>query len=327
MPVGRVSLNGCEPDAQNMASIASTRGLSAETLLTASATRNAVLGELGALAGKLKSGDLLVVSYSGHGGQIPDQNGDEDDGLDETWCLYDGELLDDELHQAWSKFQSGVRILALSDSCHSGTVLKMIRPDYDPQDQAEPLKLARAQVLKNTLDAVVSQKRSLPSRGRPGGDEQGYGLEGQGRARYLSRARAMPKAKEVAGRRGQGRHRIRRRPGSFLADIDGDVSNRIDSSTTTWEDGFPARRTFRFEPSPFSFPVARTSRRPWISARTGSSPDVEAGLGRRAFNGDHMDFHPTSRQGACVQPNQSPFFYTIGAGMTPLFNRNHTPSR
>lgn len=122
-------LNGCEPDALNMASIASTRGLNAETLLTASATRNAVLGKLGALAGKLKSGDLLVVSYSGHGGQIPDQNGDEDDGLDETWCLYDGELLDDELHQAWSKFQSGVRILALSDSCHSGTVLRMIRPD------------------------------------------------------------------------------------------------------------------------------------------------------------------------------------------------------
>ena len=64
------------------------------------------------------------MSYSGHGGQVPDTLGDEDDGMDETWCLYDGQLLDDELRRLWGEFEAGVRILVISDSCHSGTVIK-----------------------------------------------------------------------------------------------------------------------------------------------------------------------------------------------------------
>jgi hypothetical protein len=110
-------LYGCEPDADVMRDIAASQGLSTETLKTKQATREAVLDKLGELAGKLKSGDLLVVSYSGHGGYLPDQNGDESDGKDETWCLYNGEMLDDELYGAWMKFEPGVRILVFSDSC------------------------------------------------------------------------------------------------------------------------------------------------------------------------------------------------------------------
>jgi hypothetical protein len=117
-------LYGCEPDADDMQGIAASQGLNAEKLLTQHATRDAVLNKLGDLAEELKSGDLLVVSYSGHGGYLPDQNGDETDGKDETWCLYDGQLLDDELYGAWMKFGPGVRILVFSDSCHSGTVIK-----------------------------------------------------------------------------------------------------------------------------------------------------------------------------------------------------------
>jgi hypothetical protein len=124
-------LSGCEPDAMDMKGIAISQGLEVEVLLTEAATRDAVLGKLSALAGKLKPADLLVVSYSGHGGNVPDQNGDEADGLDETWCLYDGQLLDDELYGALMKFQAGVRILVFSDSCHSGTVLKMTKQDTE----------------------------------------------------------------------------------------------------------------------------------------------------------------------------------------------------
>jgi hypothetical protein len=67
---------------------------------------------------------LFFLSYSGHGGQVPDVTGDEDDKQDETWCLYDGQLLDDELYYELSRFAAGVRILVLSDSCHSGTVTR-----------------------------------------------------------------------------------------------------------------------------------------------------------------------------------------------------------
>jgi len=124
-------LSGCEPDARDMQTIAQSQGLNVEMLLTAQATCDAVLSKLDDLAKQLKSGDLLVVSYSGHGGQAPDLNGDETDGLDETWCLYDGQILDDELYGAWMKFQPGVRILAFSDSCHSGTVLRMKKVDME----------------------------------------------------------------------------------------------------------------------------------------------------------------------------------------------------
>lgn len=67
-----------------------------------------------------------LAGYSGHGGQAPDLNDEEPDGNDETWCLYDGELIDDEPYSSWGAFATGVRIVVLSDSCHSGTVAKAV---------------------------------------------------------------------------------------------------------------------------------------------------------------------------------------------------------
>jgi metacaspase-1 len=117
-------LVACENDARSMQSICSARGFQAHTLLTQQATRAALLDALKDASQELQAGDTLVISYSGHGGQVPDVNGDEDDGLDETWCLYDGEVLDDELYWCWGQLPAGVRVAVFSDSCHSGTVLK-----------------------------------------------------------------------------------------------------------------------------------------------------------------------------------------------------------
>jgi hypothetical protein len=62
---------------------------------------------------------------------VDDVTGEEADRLDETWCLYDGQLIDDELYLELSRFAAGVRILVLSDSCHSGTVTRA-RPQPPP---------------------------------------------------------------------------------------------------------------------------------------------------------------------------------------------------
>ena len=67
---------------------------------------------------------MFLVTYAGHGGQVPDTTGDEVDGFDETWCLFDGQLIDDELFTLWTRFRPGVRILMISDSCHSGTAVR-----------------------------------------------------------------------------------------------------------------------------------------------------------------------------------------------------------
>jgi metacaspase-1 len=117
-------LTACEADAKDMAAIAALGGFKPTTILTKKATRAALNKYLSKAAATLKPGDSLLVSYSGHGGQVPDKNGDEDDSMDETWCLYDGEHLDDELFAALGRFREGVRISVFSDSCHSGSVIK-----------------------------------------------------------------------------------------------------------------------------------------------------------------------------------------------------------
>jgi len=117
-------LAACEFDAKDMAALATGQGMKATVLLTKGATRAKVLSRLRAAAKALVKGDFFFLTFSGHGGQVPDVSGEEADKQDETWCLYDGQLIDDELYLELSKFATGVRILVLSDSCHSGTVVR-----------------------------------------------------------------------------------------------------------------------------------------------------------------------------------------------------------
>lgn len=117
-------LAACEADADDMQAIAKAKGMKPTVLLTAKATRAAVLAALRKAAKALKKGDFFFLSYSGHGGQVNDVTGEEPDRKDETWCLWDGQLIDDELYLELSRFAAGVRILVLSDSCHSGTVTR-----------------------------------------------------------------------------------------------------------------------------------------------------------------------------------------------------------
>jgi len=121
-------LAACEFDAGDMAGIAASQGMTPAVLLTGDATRAKALAAIRTAARRLKAGDLFFLSYSGHGGQIDDVSGEENDKLDETWCLYDGQLIDDELYLELSRFAKGVRVLVLSDSCHSGTVTRARPP-------------------------------------------------------------------------------------------------------------------------------------------------------------------------------------------------------
>lgn len=119
------ALRGCENDANAMAGIARKLGYSnVNLLLSQAATRSAVINGIKSAAQTLQSGDIFFLTYSGHGSNVTDRNGDETDRKDETWCLYDGQLVDDELYNLWAYFKAGVRIIVLSDSCHSGTVTK-----------------------------------------------------------------------------------------------------------------------------------------------------------------------------------------------------------
>src|SRR5688572_6347080 len=72
-------LLACESDARDMAIIAQQSGFDANLILTAEATADRVLSAIASAATMLGHDDMFFLSYSGHGGQLPDTNGDEDD--------------------------------------------------------------------------------------------------------------------------------------------------------------------------------------------------------------------------------------------------------
>ncbi|MFF9012788.1 caspase domain-containing protein [Streptomyces sp. NPDC014870] len=130
------ALNACENDARDMAALARAAGFSDTVLLTPDGTVDQVTGALREAAGSLGPGDILLFTYSGHGGQVPDTTGDDDesDSLDETLVLYDRQFLDDEVNREFRAFADGVRIVALLDCCHSGTAIEM--PGAAPPETA-----------------------------------------------------------------------------------------------------------------------------------------------------------------------------------------------
>lgn len=123
---------GCEEDVKKVDAILKGNQFETTQLLTAQATKRAVLGKISLAADRLQAGDIFVFFFSGHGGQRPDAEGLEQDGFDETICCYDGEIVDDSLRNLWRSFRRDVRIVMLSDSCHSGTNYGDDRSVEDP---------------------------------------------------------------------------------------------------------------------------------------------------------------------------------------------------
>jgi hypothetical protein len=119
------TLESCIKDALDMQEIAISQNFETTYLLQNEEATCDTLKELITTASKtLVSGDMLFISYSGHGTYVVDSSEDGDEEQDQVWCLYDRYLLDDELYALWTLFEEGVRIFVVSDSCYSGTVIR-----------------------------------------------------------------------------------------------------------------------------------------------------------------------------------------------------------
>lgn len=72
-------------------------------------------------------GDRVFFFFSGHGNQIPDTNGDEADGWDETLCPADtspftpDRQITDDTMDTMVRLLQGRRVVMVFDCCHSGT--------------------------------------------------------------------------------------------------------------------------------------------------------------------------------------------------------------
>ena len=111
-------LNACENDAYYFDELLCTSGFNTSVLLTEQATINAYTDWHLQTAKVARAGDHVVVTYSMHGGQNIGQTPLE--GLDETFCFYDGEFLDDYNYRLLVNYRKGVRISMYIDCCHSG---------------------------------------------------------------------------------------------------------------------------------------------------------------------------------------------------------------
>ena len=101
------------------------------------ATKAGISKALSVLASQCKVGDIVYLHFSTHGQPFEDDNGDEDDGWDEsivpvdapieyTKGKYEGEnhLIDDELHEYCTRIRKAIgtkgMLYVVIDACHAG---------------------------------------------------------------------------------------------------------------------------------------------------------------------------------------------------------------
>ncbi len=137
------------------------------------ATATAIRREMNVLIGKAQAGDVIYIHFSGHGQQVTDIHGDEEDGFDEAWILYDAQfayakgkyegenhIIDDQinvwLHQLRTRVGNTGKITVVADACHSGGSSR----SEDNEDF----------VVRGTADAFVIPNQAKPFAGEAGAE-------------------------------------------------------------------------------------------------------------------------------------------------------------
>ncbi len=131
-------LSGCHNDVTNISKyLQQVHGFRSQNMITLmddgmhdNPTYDKIMQAFQWVVNESRAGDTVWIHYSGHGGRVADQDGDEDDGYDETLIPVDfqrsGQIRDDDLLRYLVKpMREGVLMTCLMDCCHSGTVLDL----------------------------------------------------------------------------------------------------------------------------------------------------------------------------------------------------------
>jgi hypothetical protein len=120
---------------------------------------------------------VAVLHYSGHGSNVPDDNGDEADGRDETLCPTDLDwedpFRDDWLRVTLDKLRPGVGFTVIMDCCHSGTNTRAVLPPDAPVLQRflpSPWGLIAAESGRQSRSVVTSELRRSSRKARKARD-------------------------------------------------------------------------------------------------------------------------------------------------------------
>jgi hypothetical protein len=132
------TLKGAENDARDLSdTLARSGAAQVKYIHGPSATRDAVVAGLKELVSRSKKGDLVVISFAGHGTQIPEAvKGSKPDGLDEAYLLYNfskqvPDLITGPEMKNWlMQFEkAGVDVVYVVDTCYGGGMTR----SWDPR--------------------------------------------------------------------------------------------------------------------------------------------------------------------------------------------------
>lgn len=124
-------LNGCINDVATIRDICVNNGYDDINCITdqyhsIQPTKSNIMDSIKNVLEKSVNGDTVLISYSGHGSNTRDLNGDEPDGKDEVVCAIDDNIKDDELYSLIvSNLKDGVKLRVIMDCCHSGSILDL----------------------------------------------------------------------------------------------------------------------------------------------------------------------------------------------------------
>lgn len=171
-----LDLHGCENDVEAMAEVLAGSYRFEPVNLTKltgaeNTTRQRILDELTRLIEVTEEGDVAVVYYSGHGSQVPDRDGDEEeDHKDETIVPSDSgrggrpvlDIVDDELKSyVGALSQRTPYATVIFDSCHSKSVTKEIEASFVMATRQASQRAPRA-------TPAASEPLAVPTRLYPG---------------------------------------------------------------------------------------------------------------------------------------------------------------
>jgi len=138
---GQRNLRGAVNDARNMQDALTkffdVKPEEIKLLVDADASRENVLAQFREwLIESTESGDRAIFYFAGHGAQVVDTDGDEDDGFDEVLAPSDvngelqgsaagltGFITDDEIEELLAQL-AGRDVMMVVDACHSGTITR-----------------------------------------------------------------------------------------------------------------------------------------------------------------------------------------------------------
>jgi hypothetical protein len=162
-------LRGCLNDANDWTRLLKNHFdfTNVKQLLDANATKANILNGLKDLLAGAKAEDVIVFTNASHGTYLADTDGDEDK-FDEAICPHDTDsnlLVDDELRELFKNIPKDVRLTVISDSCHSGSVTRVMVNEYRRNRQLNPRVFGGKELSPEQLRTARAKKEKYPESG------------------------------------------------------------------------------------------------------------------------------------------------------------------